>query len=94
MSDLEGIKAGKGERLYSKKEVKAKKTISGVGGFLTGAIATLVAAVVLNKAAHVNVADVATNLADKGIDKIKKLPEKFKKEEKTEEVKVEIVDSE
>jgi hypothetical protein len=81
----------KDEKLYTAKEVKAKKTGSGIGGFLLGALGTLVTGVILNKAVHLNITDASTKLADEGIDKIKGLPKKFAKEK---EVEAEIIPGE
>jgi hypothetical protein len=74
------------ERLYTKDEVKAKKVASGIGGTLFGAIATLIVSVIVNKATKINVTDKTTELADRGINKIKTLPQNFKKNEKEIEV--------
>jgi hypothetical protein len=81
-NELEEVK---GERLYTKGEVKTRKTASGIGGFLVGAAATLLAGVIVKKAINVNITDSVTKLADTGIDKLKKIPEGFKKKEEVKE---------
>jgi hypothetical protein len=74
----------KDEKLYTAKEVKAKKTVSGLGGLFLGALGTIVTGVILNKAAHLNITDATTKLADEGLDKLKGLPKKFSKEKEAE----------
>jgi hypothetical protein len=68
------------EKLYTKSEVKVRKTISIFEGIVLGALATLTTGVILNKAAKINVTDTTTRIVDSGIDKVKSIPNKFKKE--------------
>jgi hypothetical protein len=81
MSDEKNLKK---ERLYSAKEVKTKGKISFTEGLLAGAVAALAAGVVLSKTAKINITDATTGLADKGIEKIKGIPKKFKKQKEEE----------
>jgi hypothetical protein len=71
----------KPQRLYDQNEVKARKAASGVGGIVVGVLATLFTGVVLNKVAKINITDKTTQLANTGIEKIKTIPQKFKKSE-------------
>jgi hypothetical protein len=69
------------EKLYTKQEVKAKKTVSGITGFVLGAFGTVLAGVVLNKAAKVNIIDSATKALDAGAGKVKKVAGRSKGKE-------------
>jgi hypothetical protein len=71
----------KPSRLFTADEVKSKKTASGIGGTFFGIIITLLSGVIINKFAKVNITDKTTAITDSGIDKIKAIPQKFKKAE-------------
>jgi hypothetical protein len=67
------------EKLYTKRQVKTRKTVSFIEGLVLGAVATLTTGVILSKTGKVNLTDAASSLADKGISKIKSIPSKLKK---------------
>jgi hypothetical protein len=74
------------DKVYSKKEIKTAKAVSGIEGFVLGALATLTAGVILSKTARFNIIDYSASLADNGIEKIKSIPSKFRKHNNNESI--------
>jgi hypothetical protein len=70
------VKEGK---LYTKGEVKTKKTISLIEGIVLGAIGLLTTGVIVSKVSNVNLIDSANDVVDLGISKVKSLPGKIRK---------------
>jgi hypothetical protein len=69
----------KGEKLYTKSEVKTKKTISFIEGIVLGVIGLLTTGVVMSKVSDINLIDSADKVVDSGIDKVKSIPGRIKK---------------
>jgi hypothetical protein len=81
--EKETVTEFKGERLYTKDEVKTKKTFSLIEGIVLGAIGLLTTGVIASRVSNANIIDSTNDAIDKGIEKVKT---KFKKTENTEEL--------
>jgi hypothetical protein len=68
------------EKTYTKRQLKTGKTVSRIAGMFIGAAATIATGVILSKTAKVNLIDAASKAFDSGVEKIKGVPSKLKKD--------------